>query len=109
LHLRDALRDGGNRSLEKTDFPSTQGHSHVPTRSHHPAHRWIEAKGPARGKAKIYDDGVYVKTIDAYASANTNRVLRWDKRISGSSNHTIKVVNLATPGRPRIDVDGYVQ
>jgi len=23
LHLRDALRDGGNRSLEKTDFPST--------------------------------------------------------------------------------------
>jgi hypothetical protein len=27
-------------------------------------------------------------------------------RISGSSNHTIKVVNLATPGRPRIDVDG---
>jgi hypothetical protein len=69
----------------------------------------IMAKGPARGKAKIYYDGVYVKTIDTYASVNTNRVLMWDKKISGSSNHTIKVVNLATAGRPRIDIDGYVQ
>ena len=69
----------------------------------------IMAKGPARGKAKVYYDGVYVKTIDTYASVNTNRVLMWDKTISGSSNHTIKVVNLATAGRPRIDIDGYVQ
>jgi hypothetical protein len=43
LHLRDALRDGGNRSLEKTDFPSTQGHSHFTTRSPDQPHRWIEA------------------------------------------------------------------
>jgi hypothetical protein len=69
----------------------------------------VMAKGPARGKAKIYYDGVYVKTIDTYASVNTNRVLMWDKSISGSSDHTIKVVNLATAGRPRIDIDGYVQ
>jgi hypothetical protein len=68
----------------------------------------IMAKGPARGRAKIYYDGVYVKTIDTYAKVNTNRVLMWDKTISGSSNHTIKVVNQATPGRPRIDIDAYV-
>lgn len=69
----------------------------------------IMAKGPARGKAKIYYDGAYVRTIDTYASVNTNRVLMWDKTISGSGNHRIKVVNVATPGRPRIDIDGYVQ
>jgi hypothetical protein len=69
----------------------------------------IMAKGPARGKASIYFDVVYVKTIDTYASANTNRVVMWDKALTGSSNHTIKVVNLATAGRPRIDIDGYVR
>jgi hypothetical protein len=69
----------------------------------------IMAKGPARGKASIYFDGVYVKTIDTYASVNTNRVVMWDKALTGSSDHTIKVVNLATTGRPRIDIDGYVR
>jgi hypothetical protein len=69
----------------------------------------IMAKGPARGKASIYFDGVYVKTIDTYARVNTNRVVMWDKALTGSANHTIKVVNLATSGRPRIDVDGYVR
>jgi hypothetical protein len=69
----------------------------------------IMAKGPARGKASIYFDGVYVKTIDTYATVNTNRVVMWDKALTGSANHTIKVVNLATSGRPRIDIDAYVQ
>jgi hypothetical protein len=69
----------------------------------------IMAKGPARGKASIYFDGAYVKTIDTYAPANINRVVMWDKALTGSANHTIKVVNQATPGRPRIDIDAYVQ
>jgi hypothetical protein len=68
----------------------------------------VMAKGPARGKASLYFDNVYVKTVDTYASVNTNRVVMWDKALTGSANHTIKVVNLATAGRPRIDIDGYV-
>lgn len=69
----------------------------------------IMAKGPARGKAAIYYDGFYVKTIDTYAPVNTNRVVMWDKTVSGSNNHTIRVVNLATPGRSRIDIDAFVE
>jgi hypothetical protein len=69
----------------------------------------IMAKGPARGKASIYFDGVYVKTIDTYAATNINRVVMWDKALTGSANHTIKIVNQATAGRPRIDIDAYVQ
>jgi len=68
----------------------------------------IMAKGPARGKAAIYFDGHYVKTIDTYAPANINRIVMWDKELQGTSNHTIKIVNLATPGRPRIDIDAYL-
>ena len=68
----------------------------------------VMAKGPARGKAAIYFDGGYVTTVDTYASVNTNRVVMWDKGLTGTANHTIKVVNLATSGRPRIDVDAYI-
>lgn len=68
----------------------------------------VMAKGPARGKAQIYFDGVYQTTVDTYAAVNTNRVVMWDKNLAGSVNHTIKVVNLATSGRPRIDIDGYL-
>jgi hypothetical protein len=69
----------------------------------------VMAKGPARGRASIYFDGVYVKTIDTYAPANINRVVMWDRALVGSADHTIKVVNQATAGRPRIDIDGYVR
>ncbi len=68
----------------------------------------IMAKGPARGKAAIYYDGAYVTTVDTYAPVNTNRVVMWDKGLHGTANHTIKVVNLATTGRSRIDVDAYI-
>jgi hypothetical protein len=69
----------------------------------------VMAKGPGRGKASIYFDGVYVKTIDTYAPANINRVVMWDKELGGTRNHTIKVVNQATSGHPRIDIDAYIR
>lgn len=69
----------------------------------------IMAKGPGRGKAAIYFDGAYVTTVDTNATANTNRVVMWDKGLLGTANHTIKVVNLATAGRPRIDIDAYLR
>jgi hypothetical protein len=68
----------------------------------------IMAKGPGRGKAAIYFDGVYATTVDTYAAVNTNRVVMWDKGLSGTANHTIRVVNLATSGRPRIDIDALL-
>jgi hypothetical protein len=68
----------------------------------------IMAKGPARGRAAIYWDGRLVKTVDTYARANSNRVVMWDVEVRGSARHTVRVVNLATAGRPRIDVDAYV-
>ena len=68
----------------------------------------VMAKGPARGKAAIYFDGRFATTVDTYARANTNRVVVWEKELTGTVNHTVKVVNLATSGRPRIDIDAYI-
>lgn len=68
----------------------------------------VMAKGPARGKAAVYLDGVLVRTVDTYAPVNTNRVVVWSTTLVGSGTHTLKVVNLATSGRPRIDVDALL-
>jgi hypothetical protein len=69
----------------------------------------VMAKGPGRGKAAIYFDGNLVTTVDTYAKANTNRVVMWDRELTGTGNHTVKVVNQATSGRPRIDIDAYLR
>jgi hypothetical protein len=42
----------------------------------------------------------------SFYNVNTNRVVMRDKALTGSANHKVKVVNLATSGRPRIDIDG---
>ena len=68
----------------------------------------VMAKGPTRGKAAIYFDGKLATTVDTYAEKNTNRVVMWDRELIGTVNHTVKVVNKATSGRPRIDIDAYL-
>jgi len=69
----------------------------------------IMAKGPGRGKAAIYFDGTLAKTVDTYAQANSNRVVVWEKQLAGTGNHTVRVVNQATSGRARIDIDAYLR
>ena len=68
----------------------------------------VMAKGPSRGKAAVYFDGKFATTVDTSAKSNTGRVVVWDKQLAGITNHTIRVVNLATSGRPRIDIDAYI-
>ena len=64
-------------------------------------------KGPGRGRAAVYVDGKYVKTIDTYSSTWKMRSYVGVKSLTGSGSHTVRVVNLATTGRPRFDIDGF--
>ncbi len=66
----------------------------------------IATKAKSRGKAKIYIDGKYVKTVDAYAKKTKARTLIYNKTFVKKKTHYIKIVNLGTPGRRRFDVDG---
>ncbi len=66
------------------------------------------AKGPGRGYANLYVDGRLRATINTHASVNTNRVIVWDSGPLAAGSHVIKVVNLATPGHPRIDVNAML-
>ena len=65
------------------------------------------AKGPGRGQADVFVDGVKTATINTYAQANSNRVIVYDKWMLAGV-HTVKVVNKATAGHPRIDLDAVL-
>jgi FlaG/FlaF family flagellin (archaellin) len=65
----------------------------------------IMAKAPNRGSAAVYVDGVLKATISTYSKTNVNRAIVYQLLLPGSATHVVKVVNLATAGHPRIDVD----
>jgi hypothetical protein len=68
----------------------------------------LMAKAPDRGKAAIFLDGVRVATVDTHAASKLNRTVVWRSALAGNTGHTVRVVNLATPGRTRIDIDAFV-
>ncbi len=63
--------------------------------------------GGGFGKAKVFIDGTYVRTVDLRQAASSRRIV-FAKAWASNGTHTIKVVNLATPGRKMIDVDAFV-
>ena len=67
----------------------------------------VMAKGPGRGKAQIRVDGLTVATVDTRASTAQNRIVVWQGWFA-EGFHTVGVVNMATAGRPRIDVDAFM-
>lgn len=60
------------------------------------------------GSAQVYIDGVLKATINTQSSTNTNRVVIFKDGWSTDATHTIKIVNLATSGHPRISIDGLI-
>ncbi len=61
-----------------------------------------------RGRAKLYIDGRYVTTVDAYSPKlkPRQRIYYWS--FPSKSTHYLKIINEGTPGRPKFDVDGIV-
>jgi hypothetical protein len=65
--------------------------------------------GPGRGSAALYVDGVKKAIINTYhAGSNVNGKITYQVLIPGRSVHQVKIVNLATPGHPRIDLDATI-
>jgi len=63
---------------------------------------------PDRGQADVLIDGERVATIDTYSAVKQHRTVVWVGRWPQGSDHTLTVVNKATPGRERIDVDAVL-
>jgi hypothetical protein len=64
--------------------------------------------GTGNGSASLYVDGALNTTLNEHAPTTTYRniVGKWGWTATGS--HTIKIVNSATSGHPRFDIDGVV-
>lgn len=67
----------------------------------------VMAEGPGRGRASIRIDGKWLMNIDTFATANTNRVVVFERAMPAGI-HTLTIVNHGTPGRPRIDLDAIL-
>ena len=69
---------------------------------------WAGAVGPDRGRANVYIDGVFKKTVDLHATSFRAQNILYQVTFSRSASHTLKVVVLGTARHPRITVDGFV-
>ncbi len=68
----------------------------------------VVMKGPGRGSAKVYVDGLPPVTVSLYRSSAQYRVLVWRYSFASVGAHTVKVVVSGTAGKPRVDVDAFV-
>jgi hypothetical protein len=69
---------------------------------------WVGLKGANRGKAQVYVNGVLKATIDLYSPTTLKQRVVWSANYTTSATRTITIKVLGTPGRPRIDVDGFI-
>lgn len=68
----------------------------------------VAPKSSGRGKAKVYIDGAYVKTVNAYRSSGQSKVVIFSKAWASSASHKIKLVVVGASGHPRFDIDAFV-
>jgi Glycosyl hydrolases family 16 len=68
---------------------------------------WYGPTGSTRGKARVYLDGTYVKTVNMYSSSFVARKLLYS--VSFPSNHTghLKIVVAGTAGHPIVGIDSF--
>ncbi|MCI0347716.1 MAG: hypothetical protein L0221_20130, partial [Chloroflexi bacterium] len=70
---------------------------------------WIAYKGPTRGSAQVYVDGVLTATVSLYATTTSARPQVFAFNWPASGAHTIEVVVVGTPGHARVDVDAFAR
>jgi hypothetical protein len=73
---------------------------------------WVAPKGPDRGKAEVWIDGVKVSTVELYASTEQAAKMVFTRGWAETGVHTIEVRVLGTKtsasSGTRVDVDAFV-
>ena len=90
-----------------THHTSTAGNSFTTTVQGGGPVALVMEKAANRGKADVYVDGVKKATIDTHSLTTRHRMVVW-QTVFASGTHTIRVVNKATAGHPRIDLDAVL-
>lgn len=68
---------------------------------------WIAQRGPKRGVANVFIDGVKTH-VDLYSSSLSERRVVFVATGLSNGQHMIKIKVKGTSGRPRVDVDGVL-
>ncbi|MFH8474673.1 peptidoglycan recognition protein [Streptomyces sp. NPDC018000] len=68
----------------------------------------VASRAATSGQVYVYVDGAKVSTVDLKSSTTKYRDALWTKSWSSSAKHTVKIVVVATSGRPTITTDGIV-
>ncbi len=88
-HVRSSNEDGAWASLTFTGL----------------AISWIGPTGPTRGRARVYIDGRFVRTVDTYSARfNPSRVL-FSATYATERRRTLQIVVVGTKGRPTVAID----
>ena len=69
---------------------------------------WVTDEASNHGSAKVYIDGSLKKTVSTTSASPTNRVIVYKFGWAVDGPHTIKLVNVATSGKPRVSIDGFL-
>lgn len=71
---------------------------------------WVSYRGPQRGSAAVYVDGVYRATIRLGATTYQPRQVVYAASWGSVGTHTLRIVNLGgSAGSTRVDVDAFVR
>lgn len=68
----------------------------------------VGPRGPSRGSARVYLDGLYAGTISLYSAASQARKIVFSKGWARSATHSLRLVVAGTPGHPRVDIDAFL-
>jgi hypothetical protein len=69
---------------------------------------WNGPMGPTRGKAKVYVDGTYVKTVNTYRRSFDTRATLFHVGWKTAGKHTITVIVVGTKGHSMVAIDDFV-
>lgn len=69
---------------------------------------WVGVRAPNRGKARISINGVLMGTVDLWLVTVHKQNVLWQTTWSTATTRTITIEVRAAPGRPRVDVDGFI-
>jgi hypothetical protein len=69
---------------------------------------WVSKKSRRGGKARVYVDGRYVRTVSLYSDRSVARKVVFSRRWDRSGYHTLVLRSVSTRTRPRVSVDAFV-
>jgi Glycosyl hydrolases family 16 len=101
-------RQQGDQFMGSYAATSTQADAAVDFTFTGSAVSWIGPEGPNQGKARVYLDGRYVRTVDTYSRNPRPRESLFTASFSDVTDHTLTIHVLASTAGRVVTVDAFV-